>query len=618
METLSWLRPLWLWALCALPLWIVVWRWRVHRADPWRAVCDVELLTAQQVSSGRSDRQHLLWAMATYICVVLVLAGPSLGREPQPLSQTRDALIIALDLSDVMRAADLKPDRLSRARFKLTALLRQRKAGQTALIAYAGEAFTVAPLTDDLSTLDNLVQSLDPSVMPVSGQRPERAIRMAQRMLDDAGLASARMLLLASASSDAAEQAATVAAQRGLQVSVLGIGTDRGAPVPVGGGGFLQDAQGGILLPKLDDDALRMLAKAGTGSYVRIRDDESDLLALGMLQVAHTDTEFTTSTEESLTRARDDGPWLLLMVLPLVAFAARRGVLWSLLVALPMIGVAPPSRASVWEDLWQRPDQQAWQALQADDPARARELAQDPGLRGTAAYRSEDFNAAAVDFGAGSDIDSAYNHGTALAKAQRFEEAMAALDGVLQRDPGHVDAKANREAIAEWLQQQKQQEDANQPKSGEGGGQPGEGEPSEGADEDAEPGESGDPKDGENPNGEPNPGQSGEQQQQQGAEGSEGNQPADAQAEDSSEAASATAQDFQKEMQQALEAQPSKPNQTADEQNASAALSDEQISEAEREQAMQQLLRRVPDDPGGLLRRKFILEYQRRQQEGNE
>lgn len=615
MEALTLLRPLWLWGLLAVPLWILLWRWRSHRADPWRAVCDAELLKAQQVSSGSAKGVRLLWLLSVYVLTIIALAGPSLGREPQPLNQNSDALIVALDLSEVMRAGDLKPDRLSRARFKLTALLRQRKAGQTALIAYAGEAFTVAPLTDDLSTLDNLLQALDPSVMPIAGQRPERAIRMAQQMLDDAALARARLLLLSSATTEDAERAAAEAQRRGLIVSVLGVGTDHGAPVPVGGGGFLQDSSGGILLPKLDDDALRALADAGGGAYQRISDDESDLQALGVLDPTRTDIGDEVAADQSMTRPRDDGPWLLLLLLPLVAMAARRGVLWSLVLAMPLLSVTPEIQASVWDDLWQRADQQAWQALQADDPARARELAEDPALRGSAAYRAQDFNAAAEEFASDADVDSAYNRGTALAKAQRYEEALSALDEALRRDPSHADAKANRDAVAQWLEQQKQQEKPEQSKSGEGGGQSGEGEPSDGMPEDGEQSESGEPQDGEQQGADPNAGESGEQGQAQDAEGE---QSADDQADSSSQESAASEQDFQQEMQQALDAQAPEQDQTQGEQKASEAVSAVQISEAEREQAMQQLLRRVPDDPGGLLRRKFILEYQRRQQEGNE
>ena len=615
MEALTLLRPVWLWGLLAVPVWILLWRWRSHRADPWRAVCDAELLKAQQVSSGSAMGLRLLWLLSVYVLTIIALAGPSLGREAQPLNQNSDALIVALDLSEVMRAGDLKPDRLSRARFKLTALLRQRKAGQTALIAYAGEAFTVAPLTDDLSTLDNLLQALDPSVMPIAGQRPERAIRMAQQMLDDAALARARLLLLTSATTDDAERAAAEAQRRGLIVSVLGVGTDHGAPVPVGGGGFLQDSSGGILLPKLDDDALRALADAGGGAYQRISDDESDLQALGVLDPTRTDIGDEVAADQSMTRPRDDGPWQLLLLLPLVAMAARRGVLWSLVLATPLLSVTPEIQASVWDDLWQRADQQAWQALQADDPARARELAEDPALRGSAAYRAQDFNAAAEEFASGADVDSAYNRGTALAKAHRYEEALSALDEALRRDPSHADAKANRDAVAQWLEQQKQQEEPEQSKSGEGGGQSGEGEPSDGMPEDGEQSESGEPQDGEQQGADPNAGESGEQGQAQDAEGE---QSADDQADSSSQESAASEQDFQQEMQQALDAQAPEQDQTQGEEKASEAVSAEQISEAEREQAMQQLLRRVPDDPGGLLRRKFILEYQRRQQEGNE
>jgi len=286
-------------------------------------------------------------------------------------------------------------------------------------------------------------------------------------------------------------------------------------------------------------------------------------------------------------------------------------------LAAPLLSTPQVSQASVWDDLWQRPDQQAWQALQSDDPARARELAQDPALRGSAAYRTQDFTAAADDFARGEGVENDYNRGTALASAQRYEEALAAFDEVLKRDPSHVDAKANRDAVAQWLEQQKQQENPDQPKSGEGG-QGGEGDPSEGKPEDGDQGEPGEQQDGEPQEGDSSGDKSGEQGESQGSEGGDEQASAPDQSDASTDPSASSEQDFQQEMQQALDAQDTESDQAQKERQASAAVSAEQISEAEREQAMQQLLRRVPDDPGGLLRRKFILEYQRRQQEGSE
>jgi Ca-activated chloride channel family protein len=187
----------------------------------------------------------MLLAGSGLVLAVLALAGPAFQRLPQAMSRAESALIVAVDLSDRMRATDLKPDRLGRARYKISDLLRQRAEGQTALLAYAGDAFVVAPLTDDAASLSDLLAALAPETLPVPGQRADRAIARGRTLLRDAGFAQGELLLVtdhveAHATADAAQEAAA----EGLRVSVLGVGTDTGAPVPLPQGGFAQDSNG--------------------------------------------------------------------------------------------------------------------------------------------------------------------------------------------------------------------------------------------------------------------------------------------------------------------------------------------------------------------------------------
>ncbi|SDE02448.1 VWA domain-containing protein [Aquimonas voraii] len=647
LDDFHFLRPLWLLALFALPLLLWLRRRAQVGADPWRAVVDGPLLAAQSAAPARAPRLPEALLLLGVTLAVLALAGPAWRELPQPLLKLQAPLIVALDLSASVRAADLKPDRLSRARLKLAELIRRRSDGQTALVAFAGEAFTVAPLTDDATTLDGLLSALDPSILPVPGQRPERAIRMAQRLFAESGARRGDVLLLTDRVGSAAIEAAREAAVQGLRVSALGLGTPEGAPVAVGGGGFMRDEAGNIRLPRLDEASLRALAEAGQGGYARFAADGSDLRALGF-EAAPAGTEVDqaeTAARESreTLRYQDEGPLLALLLLPLAALAARRG--WLLVLPLLVLPLAPlrpaqaqPAAASAsapadaeagnqanagqaapgalvqfWNDLWARRDRQAWEALQGDAPERAAALAEDPALRGSAAYRAGDFDSALADFAAGDDASSHYNRGNALAKLQRYEEALAAYQAALERNPQHADAAANRQAVEDWLKQQQQ----SQSQSGEQGEQ---GQRSE----DGQSGEAGEPppegeqkqdagSESESAEGEAPP--SSESPQNPAAEGDQGSESEAQQAEAKGEAADSeqTQQDFNEAMQQALEqvqAQPEDARQEAE------PLSSEAMAEAEKRQALEQLMRRVPDDPGGLLRRKFLLEYQRRQREG--
>ena len=216
------LRPWWLVALAALPL--LVWLWKRHAAasDPWRTVVDPGLLPyLSQRGSSALSKQPIILMCAGWIIATTALAGPAFRLEPTPLARVDSALIVAIDVSDRMRSPDLKPDRATRAKIKLSSLLAARGDGQTALIAWAGDAFTVAPLTDDAGSLRELVNALSPGVVPSSsGQRPDRAIALAQKLMKDAGFAHGDLLLIT-------DQADDHAIARGHKDHVAGCGRVR-------------------------------------------------------------------------------------------------------------------------------------------------------------------------------------------------------------------------------------------------------------------------------------------------------------------------------------------------------------------------------------------------------
>jgi len=628
------LRPWMLLALLGLP--VIGWSWRRLQAtrDPWRNVVDAHLLAAlREPGDTRRDRAPLLLAMLALTIAAVALAGPAWQRLPQPLLRAESALIIALDLSEHMRAADVTPDRLARARFKLADLLRERRDGQVALIAYAGDAFTVAPLTDDSNTVQTLLTSLDHDTLPEQGQRADRAIKQATNLLADAGFAQGDLLILTDRSNSRDQTAAQQAQRKGLRVSVLGVGTTAGAPIAKSGGGFVSDASGGMLLPRRDDASLAALAAAGGGQYRPMTVDLADLNALDLLEPILGNSNL--QSEDALSEQfRDEGAWLLLLLLPIAALLFRRG--WLACLPLCLLLTPPPAAAFDFASLWQRDDQRAWQALQVEDPATARELAKDSQLRASAAYRQADFAAAAEDFAQADSADAHYNRGNALAREGKLEDALAAYEQALQHEANMADALANRDVVKAALEQQQKQQ---QQQSGDGDKQDKQdGEKSEG-EQDTQP------KDGEQDGQTPDEkSKDGESQDQAGD--AEGEQKPGAESSDDPGKSTPTKVDEQQAQQQAEQfaeemgkelaeqdsaksdpknaqtpvpsAEQSSAEQSSAEQSSAEQSSAEETEAKEQEQAMEQLLRRVPDDPGGLLRRKFAIEAQRRQQEGQE
>ncbi|HET6806253.1 MAG TPA: VWA domain-containing protein [Frateuria sp.] len=611
------LRPAWLWLLLALP--VIAWlatRGQGARAQLERLV-DPELLP--HLLQGRAQRRSVPPALLAlgWVLAVLAFAGPSWSRLPQPLYADRAAQVVAISLSEHMLARDVAPSRLDRARYKARDLFAANRGGLNGLVAYAGEAFVVAPLTSDANSLNDLLDALAPDTMPVDGDDAAAAIARGTALIRDARVGGGSLILITDDAGASAVQAARQARADGVRVSVLGVGTTRGGPVPLAEGGFLRDAQGGVAMAGRDDTALAALAAAGGGRYVPMRADHADIDALQ----ARLRSGGEQATGQASAQWEDRGPWLLLPLLPLLALAFRRG--WLLLLPLVLLPLLPArAEAGTWQDLWQRRDQQATQALRQGHAKQALALARDPALRGAAAYRAGDYDAAVGALQPVKTTDAQYNLGNALARAGRYREALAAYDRALALDPRNADAKANRQAVEAWLRRQPPPQDGNADAQNQAGGKSSRSRPRQddqsskkdsqgnrrGEQQDGRQGSQGQQGRGEQPPeaqaGQESSGQhAGERREQQGA-----NRPLTAQERAEQQARMARAgQALKQQLDRAL-------GDKAGSRSAEHQLGalDKDDPQARLPAELRQALQRVPDDPGALLRRKFELEYRQR------
>src|SRR5690606_35234780 len=191
------LRPLWLLALIpAIYLFRRLW-YLDTKGSAWHRVIDQNLLP-YLLSAGKnaSQRVPLYMLMGVWTLAAVALSGPTWTKQPQPVQQRQDSLVIVLDLSLAMSAHDCDPNRLTLARRKILDILDMRREGQTALVVYAGEAHMVTPLTDDSVSIRAMVPSLSPNIMPVMGNNPSEAVVMARALLDEAMATNGRILLL--------------------------------------------------------------------------------------------------------------------------------------------------------------------------------------------------------------------------------------------------------------------------------------------------------------------------------------------------------------------------------------------------------------------------------------
>jgi Ca-activated chloride channel family protein len=526
------------------------------------------------LSGGSGRESKLPWVALglAWVLTVLALLGPSWQRVEQTGQKPADPLVVLLELTPEMLAADVVPNRLEQARRKLLDLLQNRSDAQTAIVVYAGSAHTLVPLSDDLSTSRNLLDALKPSLMPQAGHRADLAVAKALTLLDQGALGQGRILLIGSSLTEHERQGIRQALDaKSTQFLMLGIGTAEGAPVAQDDGSFLKDDQGAILVPHLDGPSLKAFANGLGGGYAQARLDDADLRDLGLLDGPR-DLRHDGQTLRLDTWA-DQGYWLLLPLLLLAACAGRRG--W--LFCLPLLFLLPqPSYAFDFEDLWLRPDQQGLHLLKQKRPAEAAQHFEDPQWQGVALYEAGDYSGAAQRFAQGNDAHAHYNRGNALAKSGELEAALDAYEQALELQPDLRPALTNKALVETLLKQKTATPPVEPDKTAEG--------ETETMPQEPPPGSATQPSDGE----------------------------------PKTDAQQATPD---------AEQPPTAPPQSGANEVPDSELGDEQSTtpprrpasdmlEGEQQQALEQWLRKIPDDPGELLRRKFWYEQQQHQDQG--
>ena len=582
------LRPelLWVFAICPVVA-LALWYRRAHQGD-WSRVIDADLLPYLLPDQTAAARRTGVWIPLLLLSLaILAAAGPSLQRVELPVIKRADALVIVLDMSASMLAADIQPSRVQRARQKVLDLLDARKEGVTGLVVFAGDAHVVTPLTDDTRTIANLMPALSPAMMPLPGANAGSAIEMAAELLITAGAQGGQILLMTDGLPGFDADAVKAALENsGATLSILAIGTPSGAPIPLPNGGFLKDDAGEIVIPALDRAAISAIAAEVNAAYEEITLDEADIEALTQRDLLVTEGELDLDRQTDAWQ--DQGYWLAALVALLLLPAFRRGAIAS--IALLVVFHAQPPEAAEWQDLWLTPDQQGAQKLANGQAADAAATFRDPAWRGIAAYEAGTYDQAARSFAGEQNANNLYNLGNALALQGDLRGALSAYEKSLAELPDAEDAIANRDFIQSLLDQQEQESQDQQ-----------------GDEQNQDDSASEDDSESEN-----------DQQEQSESSESEGSEqkPGDDTENESGSEEQQQSTDEQREQDSALADAPERDQEALD------AATEEQMAKfdeaLEEQQALEQWLRRVPDDPGGLLRRKFRYQTMQRLREGEE
>jgi len=650
------IRPWWLLAFFALFLVIFLLKKIRYYQSPWqhflpshlaKALLENSQSQAAIKASATSQTRYWLKPLLIGSCIIFSLAGPAWQKLPQPVYQLERGAVLIMDMSYSMYATDVKPNRLTRARYKAIDLLNKINEGDVGLIAYAGDAFIISPLTQDVRNIELLLPSLSPDIMPVHGANALAALTLADQTLKNSGHISGDIYWFTDDIDN--EEMSDVydwANDNNHKLNILGVGSRTGAPIKLSSGKLLKDNRGAIVIPKLPESRLSAIAQRSRGVYHTMTNSDADIKALtAHLSASLDDTldsQASNNSSESESKQamqgdqyQEQGPWLLLIILPFILSYFRRGssilaiswlmpltLLFSFSSVSPSSYAAEPNKTQtaakishpsstvtdsaessvsgagqLWQDLWQTSDQQAQQHYQQKDYQQAAKQFKDSQWQGSAHYKAGEYEQALQAFKQSDNAQALYNQGNSLAQLQKIDEAIEAYKEALAKDPDLSDAKDNLAKLEQLKKQQEQQSQGDQENQ----------DSQEQSDDDQKENEG----DQQSQDGQPQD-QSQDDQQQSSSENKEGEQQ-DENKENQSQEAKQKEQK-EKEEEQAAKAKASDEEQQGEEKSLAQQAIDNKAQETE--QKHQQLLNKVTDDPYLLLRNKMRLEYQKRRHEG--
>ncbi|MEM1244587.1 MAG: VWA domain-containing protein [Pseudomonadota bacterium] len=304
---LHFLRPEWFWGLLPLSILLLLFYIKPQRQSRWKNIIAPYLVDELAVKPAHGSRLAIFLIFIFWLITIFALAGPTWKQQPQPLFKNNQAVVIALDLSSQMLRTDIKPNLITRARYKIEDILNKYKDGRMGMVAFTNEAYTVSPLTQDNHTLLNMVTALTPAIMPVDGENLSVAMLKAAKLLWQADAPHGTILLITTAVPNAKDyRIAADLHSKGLLVSVLAMGFN-----------------------KNDFSGLAHLVALGGGHFASFTNDDAD-----ETELLNSQANSAGSVDTQQTNAHhwyDEGRYFIMLLIPLLLLAFRRGVLEELL-----------------------------------------------------------------------------------------------------------------------------------------------------------------------------------------------------------------------------------------------------------------------------------------------
>lgn len=422
------LRP---WILLGLfiPLFIGFKIWKSGRIQSsWAKVCDENLLEYLLVKGQNQQRKlPVILALIISSLIILAISGPTWEKKQNPALMISNPVMFVLNLSSDMMPQDVSPNRLDRAKLIIRELTQTLKGAETGLVVYSHEPFMITPLAEDAALIESLLGAINTDIMPINGDRLDRAIDLSVERMQQAGYYKGNLIILTADVGerfDAALASATVAKQKGFNVNV-------------------------IKVKAATNDKLAAVAQKGGGLYLNYNQNMTPLIN----QINDVLNKEILQSENMQNTWEDAGYYIFWLPALLLLYYFRRGVL-AVIVLLMWTHVAEAN----W---FLNDNQEAMQLFKSEQYEAAAQKFKNAHWQAAAAYKSGDYEQALKQFSAEEGLDALYNQGNALAKSGKIKEAIAKYEEVLAQDDKFEDARFNLEYLKRQQQQQNNQQKDN-------------------------------------------------------------------------------------------------------------------------------------------------------------
>ncbi|TBR45009.1 VWA domain-containing protein [Marinomonas agarivorans] len=529
---------------------------------------DAKLLPYLQMSQKGSRLPN--WVGLLVTCLFIIgIAGISWEKKPTRTFLSPQQTILILDQSLSMYATDIAPNRLTRMKQKVRDLLTHLKEGDIAITAYAGDAYVISPFSQDKKTLIHFLLALDPMIMPLYGSNPVAAFKTSLELIKNAQQQTHLILFTDDIKRSDIDKIKNLLVDYNVIISIVGIGTKEGATISLPTGQLLQSQQG-VIKAILPEQQLKTLANSINANYYDSNLSDQDMMKIASIN-AKVDT-YREANNDSLLWA-EKGHWFALPFLLWLLYQFRSGIFTSLVLIINL-SFSSESHATPL-DWFATPDQQAQKYADEGDWQTAKSLFQNKEWQAAADYALGNYQDAGTMLEQLTDSTRSaeffYNKGNSLALAGQLEPSIVAYEKAIELKDNFTEAEENLDYIKELLA--KQQSDQNDSQS-----------------------------------------QAQQPDQQEPQSQSAQNSPSS-----SSDSGKQGSNDTkQKEQEQASEAELAQDEQAKQQDQANTPSPDihrETELDQEDKIALNQWMRQIQDDPGGLLKRKLWYLHQEKRAE---